>query len=120
MASKKNEGKPPLALVSRDLVEELARVREFGAIKYERDNWRKGFPYTTSLNAALRHIFLFLDRQDTDPESNLGHLGHAVANLEHVIYMERHPELRQRFDDRPAKNDPKNDQNNTITTTNPQ
>lgn len=51
-----------------------------------RDNWRKGFKYTRSADAALRHIFAFLDGEDMDPESGLPHIAHAVASLEHLLY----------------------------------
>lgn len=101
MAGLKNDaGKPDLTLVSKELMISLARVREFGNKKYEKNNWKKGFNVTRSLAAALRHIFSFLSGETLDPESGLSHLGHAVASIEHAIYdMEHHPEN----DDRSAK-----------------
>lgn len=90
---KRDEGKPDFTLISRELMVSLARVREFGSNKYEKNNWKKGFKVTRSLAASLRHIFAFLSGETLDPESGLSHLGHAVASIEHAIYdMEHHPE----------------------------
>lgn len=85
-------------MVSRDLMEMVARVREFGAKKYDRDNWRKGFKYSRSIAAALRHIEAFNEGEDLDPESGLLHIGHAVCCLEHLIndYL-HHPENDDRY-----------------------
>lgn len=97
---KHDESKPDLSHISWELVSLVAQVRMFGAKKYERDNWKKGFKVTRSCAAALRHIFLFLSGETNDPESGLSHLGHALCGLEHAIYdMQHHPEN----DDRPKK-----------------
>lgn len=97
---KHDSGKPPISMVSWELVSLVAQVREFGANKYSRDNWKKGFKVTRSLDASLRHIFQFLAGETNDPESGLSHLGHAVCCLEHAIYdMEHRPENDDRFDD---------------------
>lgn len=94
MSGMKNDaGKPDLSLVSLELVTLLARVREFGNKKYEKNNWKKGFKVSRSLAAALRHIFQFLSGETNDPESGISHLGHAIASLEHAIYdMQHRPE----------------------------
>jgi hypothetical protein len=83
---KHDEGKPPLSMISRELLEELANVRAFGAKKYEKNNWKKGFKYTRSIDAALRHISAFNSGEDKDPESGLSHIGHALACLEHLLH----------------------------------
>lgn len=99
---KNDSGKPDLSLISYELMVMLARVREFGNKKYEKNNWKKGFKVTRSLAAALRHIFQFLSGETYDQESGISHLGHAVASLEHAIHdMEHRPEN----DDREVTND---------------
>lgn len=85
-AVKHDQGKPQLSYISRELMESLAKVRAFGASKYERDNWKGGFKYTRTLDALLRHTFAFLSGEDTDPESGLPHPFHMAANIEHLIY----------------------------------
>lgn len=90
---KHDQGKPDYTYISMELLDEVAKVREFGARKYSKNNWKKGFKVTRSLAAALRHIFAFLSGQTNDPESGLSHLAHAVCCLEHAIYdMKHHPE----------------------------
>lgn len=90
---KHDQNKPDLSMISWELVSEIAKVRMFGAKKYARDNWKKGFKVTRSCAAALRHIFLFLSGETLDPESGLSHLAHACCALEHAIYdMIKHPE----------------------------
>lgn len=97
---KHDQGKPDYTFISMELLDELAAVRAFGAKKYSRNNWKKGFKVSRSLAAALRHIFAFLSGQTSDPESGLSHLGHAACCLEHAIYdMKHHPQN----DDREGK-----------------
>lgn len=90
----KHDGdKPDLSMISWELMEAVAQARMFGARKYSRSNWKKGFKITRSCAAALRHIFQFLSGQTNDPESGLCHLAHAVCALEHAIYdLKHHPE----------------------------
>lgn len=84
--TKHDSGKPQLSLVSHELMVAVARVREFGANKYERDNWRKGFKYTRSIDAALRHIMAFKEGEDYDGESKHTHIAHAICCLEHLLH----------------------------------
>ncbi len=97
-AVKHDSGKPPLSMVSGVLMRNVAAVRAFGAKKYNRDNWRKGFAYTRSLDSALRHIFDFKEGQDFDKESGLCNIAHAVCCLEHLLNdIENHPENDDRY-----------------------
>ncbi len=89
---KHDQGKPDLSMISQLLMESVAEVRVFGAKKYSRNNWRKGFKYTRSIAAALRHIMAFNEGQDLDPESGLSHIAHAVCCLEHLLNdIKNHP-----------------------------
>lgn len=98
-AIKFDAGKPDLSHISLELVEQIARVREFGAKKYARGNWKKGFKYTRSIAAALRHIYAFNEGQDLDPESGLSHISHALCCLEHLLNdIKNHPENDDRKD----------------------
>ena len=90
VAVKHDQGKPDFSQISYELMECVALVRDFGAKKYSRSNWKKGFKVTRSCAAALRHIFLFLAGETNDSESGLPHLGHAVCCLEHAIYDMKH------------------------------
>ena len=81
-------GKPPLSLVSRVALEEEARVMDFGAKKYGRDNWRKGMDFSRLTDAALRHIYAFADGEDKDKETGLSHLAHARCCLAFLLEYE--------------------------------
>ncbi len=84
-ATKHDAGKPPLSIIPMSALELEARVFDFGAKKYSRNNFRKGFCHTRLIDAALRHIYAFNEGQDNDVESSLSHLGHARCCLAMLI-----------------------------------
>lgn len=84
-AVKHDAGKPSLGLIPRTAMVAEARVLDFGAKKYGRDNWRKGMDHSRMSDAALRHLFAYLDGEDIDPESGLPHLAHARCCLGFLI-----------------------------------
>ncbi len=57
---------------------ELARVAGMGANKYAAFNFLKGYDWSLSFNAMMRHALLFWSGEDTDPESGLNHMAHAA------------------------------------------
>jgi hypothetical protein len=76
-AIKHDQEKIDLSFISLTLMEEVAKVRTFGAKKYSRGNWLKAF------NSG----------QDLDPESGLSHIAHAVCCLEHLLNdIKNHPQ----------------------------
>lgn len=90
--------KPKLSMITRVGLDQLARVYEMGANKYTRDGWRSGLPWTAVADAALRHIYAFLDGEDLDEESGLPHMAHAAWNcLTLVDFMLTHPEYDDRY-----------------------
>ncbi|MDR2170616.1 MAG: DUF5664 domain-containing protein [Planctomycetaceae bacterium] len=68
---------PPKAL------ELAAMVFKQGETKYGKNNWKKGFPTDDILNHAIRHIFLFLQDDKSEP-----HLSHALCNLMFACHFE--------------------------------
>lgn len=56
----------------------LGQVAGLGAQKYATFNFAKGYPWTWSANALLRHLLSFLNGEDVDPESGYLHLAHAM------------------------------------------
>jgi hypothetical protein len=63
-------------LISPIGLEEVARTCAEGAERYGDHNWEKGFPVHDLLNHALRHVYLFLAGDRSEP-----HLGHAAWGL---------------------------------------
>lgn len=88
-AVKHDEGKPELALISSDFIEELGLVLSHGKTKYGSHNWRSGFAYSRTASAALRHLFSWISGQDKDPESGLSHLAHCACNIMFLVEFQR-------------------------------
>jgi len=84
-------------------LEEVARVYGFGAAKYERANWLKGYRWSLSLSALLRHVSAFRRGESLDAESGLHHLAHAAFHLFALMEYERRGLGK---DDRLFKDDP--------------
>lgn len=82
-----DQGKPPMSLLDRHAMEQIALVLAFGAQKYAAHNWRKGIAYSRLLDAALRHLFAFADGEDNDPESGLSHIAHAGCCIVFLLGM---------------------------------
>lgn len=53
-------------LIPMDALEEVARVYGKGAEKYESHNWLRGYAWSLSLAACLRHVAKFMLGQDYD------------------------------------------------------
>jgi len=74
----------PVALI------ELARVAGMGANKYAAFNYLKGYDWSLSFNALMRHALLFWAGETHDPESGLNHMAHAAwMALSLVSFSER-------------------------------
>lgn len=71
---------PPVALLA------LGAVMMLGKRKYGLTNWRdKTISASTYYDAALRHMFLYWDGEDIDPESGQPHVAHAMACMTMIL-----------------------------------
>lgn len=60
-----------------------------GALKYGRSNWRSGgVRASIYFDACNRHLNAWFEGEDTDPDSGLPHLGHALACLALLVDAE--------------------------------
>lgn len=76
----------------------LARLYGKGAEKYAAHNWRKGYEWSKSYSAAQRHMILFWEGEDIDPEMGLPHVICAAFHMFALAtYMIEHPEFDDRF-----------------------
>jgi len=75
--TKHDDGKVPLGLIDASALHNIAAVLDFGRKKYGEHNWRRGFRGSRLADAALRHVYAWVDGEDFDPESGLSHLAHA-------------------------------------------
>ena len=90
--------KPPMHLLDRYALEEIAKVLAFGAQKYAAHNWRNGIETSRLISAALRHLMAYNDGEDLDPETGLSHLAHAGCCVIFALWMKKHhPELDDRW-----------------------
>ncbi len=80
--AKADAGKPQLTLVPRQILYDIARVREYGTQKYgDPENWKQ-VDKQRYRDAAFRHFLAYLDDPtDVDEESGLPHLWHLACNI---------------------------------------
>jgi hypothetical protein len=80
-AVKADTGKPALSLIPSSALFGMGAVLTFGAKKYAAHNWRKGMDWSRLLDALLRHTMAVVDGEDTDQETGLPHVYHAMCCL---------------------------------------
>jgi hypothetical protein len=101
-ASRFNSGKLRWGLVDFDSIEEMVKVLEFGAKKYDEHNWKKGLPTVEICESMMRHIFAYLRGENEDTESGISHIGHILCNAMFLNYMQKNkPEFDNRFHEAP-------------------
>lgn len=69
-----------------------------GAEKYNDWNWRRGYPWSWSIDSIYRHLEAFEEGEEVDPETRSPHLA-AVAwhALTLLTFAAEHPELDDRW-----------------------
>ena len=90
--AKADAGKPKLTLVPRQIIYDIAEVREYGNKKYGNpDNWKE-VEIERYKDAAFRHFIAYLDEpRGVDAESGIEHLKHLACNIAFLCELERHP-----------------------------
>jgi len=76
--AKKEIKKAQLGAIDPKALLLLAEAAGYGAEKYEQYNYLKGYPWSLSFNAMMRHALAFWNGEDLDPESGLPHMVHAA------------------------------------------
>ena len=87
--AKADAGKARLTLVPRQIIWDIAAIREYGNRKYgDPENWRT-VEIERYRDAAYRHWLAYLDDpQGVDEESGLPHLWHLACNIAFLCEME--------------------------------
>lgn len=90
---KYDNDKPRHSLLPKGSVSAVIDVLEFGAKKYEADNWQKvDNAKERYYNAAMRHIDKWWNGEKRDPETNIHHLAHAATSLFFLIWFDENGE----------------------------
>lgn len=92
---KKDNGKPKLHLVPTEIINCIARVREFGNKKYKDTNSWKNVEKERYIDAMFRHLLKYIDdNTSVDEESNLPHLWHLACNVAFLCEIEKDKEVK--------------------------
>lgn len=100
---KYDQGKIKLDLLSTIAMFRTARVMTVGLNDHEANNWRKGFNWTRIIAALMRHLTMWSNGMDKDPDTGLSNLDHASCML---MFLQEMEETGTGIDDR-YKIDPK-------------
>jgi len=87
----KNDNKKPkmsYPLGMQNSLSAISSVMEFGAKKYEKDNWRlaEGEDVERYFDAAIRHMSAHASNELIDEDSGNPHIYHALTSL--AMYVE--------------------------------
>jgi len=86
--------------IPADALNELAEHYGKGSAKYSKHNFRKGYEWSLSFSAAMRHLWQFWGGEDIDEETGSKHVTAAAWHcLNLATLMDEHPN----FDDRYVK-----------------
>ena len=77
-------------------LKELVLTYTIGARKYADDNWRKGIKFSRVIAALKRHLELWLEGEERDPDGQ-HHLAAVAWNAFSLLWYTR---FRPEFDDR--------------------
>lgn len=93
--AKADAGKLRLTLVPRQMIWDVAEIREYGCEKYPDggvDNWKQVEPERYR-DAAFRHFMAYLDNpKGLDAESGKSHLKHLACNIAFLCELEKDEE----------------------------
>ncbi len=81
MTFKDTNGKDKLRYIPYSALKSIAKVREYGIMKYKDDQGWRQVPEIEFTEAAMRHVGKALSGEDIDSESGLPHLDHAICSL---------------------------------------
>ena len=80
----------------------LAEIYGVGAKKYAERNWERGYEWSKSYAALMRHLNLFWQGEDIDDGPGGTGLPHLTCAAFHVFALEEFTRTHPEFDDRPG------------------
>ena len=89
LGEKHDTGKIRMSLLPMQPLTAVLEILEFGAVKYQADNWQHvENARTRYFDAAQRHILAWWQGEQTDSESGKHHLAHAVCCLMFLMWFD--------------------------------
>jgi len=82
-----NKGKLRYSIIPMESVREVVKVSEYGAIKYEPNNWKNITDMDVYYDALMRHMIAWKTGETHDEESHLHHLAHAAWNALTLVWF---------------------------------
>lgn len=97
---KSTDGKIPYELIPPEAMEEYTKAMQYGADKYEPNDWRRGsgMRWTMIIAAILRHTFALLRGEDIDKTSGLHHGAHIMCGASMLIFYSTYSEIYNQDD----------------------
>lgn len=89
VGDKHDKGKPRWSLLPLGIIKQVIEVLEFGANRYQVDNWQH-VPDARRryYDAMMRHVDAWWNGEQNDPESGRHHLAHAIACAMFLMWLE--------------------------------
>jgi len=84
-------------LIPVEPLAEVARHYGAGAAKYDDRNWERGYPWSNSYAAMMRHANAFWSGEEMDPEMGTAHLAAVVF---HAFTLMQFAKYHRSYDDR--------------------
>lgn len=82
-----------------EFLAEVGRVYSMGAKKYSARNFEKGYAWSLSFDAMMRHLWAWWGGEETDPESGCNHMAHGVWHCFQLMLLAKyHRDLDDRSD----------------------
>lgn len=95
---KNDAGKRDWTLMPWEQLEEVVKVLEDGAKKYDRNNWKLVEPERYR-KALLRHAVTYAEGGKVDKESGLLTLAHLICNALFLLYFENGSYIEDQIDE---------------------
>ena len=100
-------------MIPADALEILAMHYGKGAEKYPPfdsgdglgvlDNWRRGYSWSLSFAAMMRHAWAFWGGEDTDKETGSPHLAAVAWHALTLLHWSQNEDLKKKYDNRPQQ-----------------
>lgn len=90
-------------LIPVDALWQVAEMYGKGAEKYDERNWERGYDWSLSFAAMMRHAQQFWSGEDMDEETGMCHMASVAWHALAMLHFHANPDQYGRFDNRPSQ-----------------